>query len=195
MGSAGHKFIAHTKALSPRAQSKDGGYGPPPHPRVARPGQCYWPRSARRREVLIVTRVDSDRVLLGRRDRSRPPASAAVTRLLAVRADDQGRYYQFQGFAERRYLTLAYVWSISDVEAVLCLPEWHPRRPVRIPPRLLPADARSVGAWLRLRCDLSASSAGRLQPADLIATVDPSPDSIASPAIDPVARRAQAGEP
>jgi hypothetical protein len=184
MGSVGHKFIAHTKALSPRAQSKDGGYGSPPHPRIVRTGQCYWPRSARRRDVLIVRRVLDERVMLDRLDRREAPVRLSRARLLVVRADGQGRYYQFQGFLPRRYPTTAYVWSVSDTEAVLCLPEWHPSRPVRLPPRLLPADALTAGSWLRLRCDLSASSAGRLQVADLVAAPEPAVDSIAPPALD-----------
>jgi hypothetical protein len=176
MGSPGHAFIAHTKALSPRAQAKDGGYGPPPHPHAVRPGQRYWPRSARRRDVVTVKRVDFEQVVMGRPGgHGGPPIRITVARLLAVRADGQGRHYQFQGFVPRRYVTYAYVLSVADSEAVLCLPEWHPARAVCLLPRLLPDDGRVAGAWLRLRCDLSASSAGRLQPADLVTSAAPEP--------------------
>jgi hypothetical protein len=183
MGSSGHAFIAHTKALSPRAQAKDGGYGPPPHPRLARPGQRYWPRAARRREVMILRRVDGEHALMERPGSRQAPVRVTLARLLAVRADGQGRHYQFHGFAPRRYVTPAYVWSLGDAEAVLCLPEWHPGRAVRLPVRLLPPDARHAGAWLRARCDLSASSAGRLQVADLTSSAEPIQGSIAAAAI------------
>jgi hypothetical protein len=184
MGSPGHAFIAHTKSLSPRAQPKDGGYGPPPHPLVIRPGQRYWPRAARRRAVLVVRRVERERAVMDHPDHQQAPVRVTLARLLAPRADGQGRNYQFQGFSPRRYATCAYVWSVDGAEAVLCLPEWHPYRPVRLPLRLLPSDGRRDGAWLRLRCDLSASSAGRLQVADLVTWGSPELESILSPALD-----------
>jgi hypothetical protein len=173
MGSSGHAFIAHTKALSPRAQSKDGGYGRAPHPLRVRVGQCYWPRAGRQRDLLVVKRVERDRVLLVRPGDRRTVTRVASTALLALRSDGQGRRYQFQGFTPRRYDTSGYVWSLEGSNAVLCLPEWHPRRPVRLPGRLLPAEASRQGVWLQLRCDLSASSAGRLQPSDLVAALNP----------------------
>jgi hypothetical protein len=169
MGSPGHAFIAHTKALSPRAQAKDAGYGPPPHPLSARAGQHYWPRSGRRRVLLVVRRVERDRVILRSSGESAGSTSVTLRRLLAQRTDGQGRHYQFQGYSSRRYDTKAYVCSIVDGYAVLCVPEWHPRRPVRFPMRLLPDSGRNAGAWLVLRCDLSASTAARLQPSDLVA--------------------------
>jgi hypothetical protein len=165
MGSAGHAFIAHTKALSPPAQCKDGGYGLPPHPRSARAGQRYWPRADRVRDVLVVRRIDGDRVVVtGVEDRVR--RSLAVRRLLALRDDGQGRYYQFQGFLSRRYQTLVNVRTFVDDEVILRLPEWHPERDVHLPKRLLPAGSQYPGAWLTAFCDLSASSAARLQLAD-----------------------------
>jgi hypothetical protein len=112
-----------------------------------------------------------------------------LARLLAVRADGQGQYYQFQGFAPRRYDTRAYVWALDEREAVLCLPEWHPRRGVHLPVRLVPAEARTAGAWLRARCDLSASSAGRLQVADLVSWSKPEGGLLAVPALDELPRR------
>jgi hypothetical protein len=183
MGSSGHAFIAHTKALSPAAQPKDGGYGAPPHPVTIRAGQRYWPRAASRRAVLVVRRVERERVLLGTPENRQGTVRVTRTGLLAVRSDGQGRHYQFQGFAPRRYVTRAYVWSVDDREAVLCVPEWHPRRPVRLPARLVPADGRRAGTWLRARCDLSASSAGRLQLADLMAGAEPEPGSVLVPAL------------
>jgi hypothetical protein len=172
MASSGHAFIAHTKALSPSAQSKDGGYGLPPHPIAARSGQCYWPRAGRGRALLVVRALRDDRVKVARGDDTNAVTSLSARRLLAVRPDGQGVYFQFQGFVPRRYETSAYVWSVVDGDAVLCLPEWHPKRRVHLPARLLPPPARRAGAWLRLRCDLSASSAARLQTADLRAVPD-----------------------
>lgn len=173
MGSPGHAFIAHTKALSPAAQNKDGGYGAPPHPLVVRAGQRYWPRGTRRRTVLTVRRVVGDHVVVDAPRRGKAPVRLSEARLLAVRPDGQGAFYQFLGFATRRYVTCAYVWSVDDSCAVLCVPEWHPARAVRLPLRLVPPPARTEGAWLEVRCDLSASSAGRLQLADLVPREEP----------------------
>jgi hypothetical protein len=174
MGSSGHKFVAHTKSLSPAAQVKDGGYGLAPHPLRLRLGQVFWPRPPGRRRLLTVRRVLGPKVIvecISAKDE--PRATLSASRLLATRDDGQGRHYQFQGFLARRYATFACVWEVGAGEAVLCLPEWHPGRPVRIPDRLVPAEARTPGAWMRVNCDLSASSAGRLQIADLVATASP----------------------
>jgi hypothetical protein len=117
--------------------------------------------------VLIVTRVERDHALVVDPARKRILVRVSLSRLLALRDDGQGLDYQFQGFKPRRYSTVAFVWSLLGADAILCLPEWHPRRPVRIPARLLPDLGQGEGVWLSLTCDLSASSAGRLQPADL----------------------------
>jgi hypothetical protein len=137
----------------------------------------------------VVRRIEAERVVMQHPDPDRRPVQVALPRLLAVRPDGQGRHYQFQGYAARRYATCAYVWSVSEAQAVLCVPEWHPRRAVRLPLRLLPADGRRQGAWLQLRCDLSASSAGRLQVADLATAPAPPVDSISSPALDAPSNR------
>jgi hypothetical protein len=173
MASAGHAFIAHTKGLSPAAQTKDGEYGLPPHPLIVRAGQRYWSRGSRRREVLVVERVVGERVIVSILGDRRQRTSLAVTGVLATREDGQGRNYQFQGFSPKRYDTHAYVAAVEGPEAVLYVPEWHPRRRVRLPSRLLPATRRNTGGWLALRCDLSASSAARLQPSDLRPCEDP----------------------
>lgn len=181
MGSAGHHFISHTKALSPGAQAKDGGYGAPPHPVVVRPGQRYWPRSARRRVVITVRRVEGERALVERSE-TRAVSRVTLRRLLAVRDDGQGQHYQFQGFVPRRYQTWAYVWALEDGQAVVCVPEWHPKRAVRLPERLVPEPARYPGAWLRGRADLGASSAGRLQLSDFaVAGHPPETGTVAVP--------------
>jgi hypothetical protein len=185
MGPSGHAFIAHTKALSPRAQPKDGGYGLPPHPLSARAGQVYWPRGARTRRLLVVRSVRESRVVIAPADDRRAATTISIRRLMATRADGQGLHFQFQGFAPRRYDTNAYVWSMDADEAVLCLPEWHAGRPVRMPARLLPPAARHGGAWLKLRCDLSASSAARLQPSRLtVAAEHVAPPHLHRPGLD-----------
>ena len=184
MAASGHAFIAHTKSLSPGAQSKDGGYGPAPHPLAIRPGQRFWPRAARRREVLTVRRVASEHAMMDDPERGRGSVRVTLARLLAMRPDGQGLHYQFQGFAPRRYATCAYVWSVGKAEAVLCVPEWHPRRPVRLPLRLLPDDGRRPGTWLWVRSDLSASSAGRLQVAELVVWPEPRLERVEPPHID-----------
>jgi hypothetical protein len=83
-------------------------------------------------------------------------------RLLAVREDGQGRYFQFLGYTPRRYRAWAVVCEIGTVRARLVLPEWHPRRTVVLPLRLLPSRARIEGAWLELSADLSVCAPGQL---------------------------------
>jgi hypothetical protein len=183
MGSPGHKFISHTKALSPAAQTKDGGFGSPPHPLVARPGQRFWPRKGRRCRPFVIRTVTDEAVFGVRLDGDRDPVRVTVRRLLATREDGQGDHYQFQGWVPRRYTTYARVIDVSEPIAVLCLPEWHPRRPVALFASLLPVGAKRQGAWLALRCDLSVPSAGRLQPSELRPTSDPGMEIVHRPAL------------
>src|SRR5687768_3192183 len=86
MGSSGHAFIAHTKALSPPAQSKDGGYGEPPHPLAARPGQKFWPLVGKRKRAFSVRTVDEHKgMVIGRRlDEDNEPVRVTLARLLAT---------------------------------------------------------------------------------------------------------------
>jgi hypothetical protein len=184
VGSAGHAFISHTKALSPSSQVKDAGYGLAPHPLAARPGQRFWPRGGRRRRPFVIRRVHRQHGLGVRLDGNREPVRVSLARLLEVREDGQGRHYQFHGFTSRRYDTWAQVCRIEDGQAVLCVPEWHPRRPVRLPVSLVPEPGRSAGVWLRLRCDLSAPTAARLEPSDLTPGYDPGPGTVRRPSID-----------
>jgi hypothetical protein len=180
MGSAGHKFIAHTKSLSPRAQNNGAGYGLPPHPLAVRPGQRFWPRSGTSKRELTVRAIKGDRIV-GRHDGATAAVTVARSRLLLARDDGQGRWFQFQGFVSRRYPTVAHVHAVDERLATLCVPEWHPRRPVRIFRALLPAHADVPGAWLTLVCDLSAPSAARLQPARLAVAEPPSPAAVHAP--------------
>ena len=178
MGSRGHAFISHTKALSPASQSKDGGYGSPPHPLTVRAGQRYWPRRGRKRRPFVVRRVADGRVKGTRLDGQQEPVMVSVDRLLARRDDGQGLHYQFQGFAARRYETFAQVIELEERMGVLCVPEWHPCRPVPIFTSLLPRASREPGAWLAPRCDLSAPSAARLELSALRSAEDPGPERI-----------------
>jgi len=184
MASAGHKFIAHTKSLSPRAQSNGSGFGLPPHPLEVRPGQRFWPRSGQRKVEFVVRSLKGGQAVV-RQDGSTATATASLARLLAARDDDdQGRWYQFQGFVPRRYATLAMVYALDDRAVTLCVPEWHPRRPVHLFRSLLPAGAAAPGAWLALTCDLSAPSAARLQPARLLAVDAPPAGTFHPPRLD-----------
>lgn len=185
MGSAGHKFISHTKALSPAASVSDGGYGLPPHPLIARPGQRYWPRRGRRRRPFVIRRIAGDQALGVRLDGNREKVRVSIARLLTRRDDGQGQHYQFVGFTSRSYATHACVVGVEDGEAVLCFPEWHPRRRVYLFLSLVPEPARVAGAWLSLRCDLAASSGARLQPNTIEPAEDPGPGLIERPALEP----------
>ena len=191
MGAPGHKFIAHTKALSPRAGAASNAYGLPPHPLQARPGQRYWARTGTRRAAFDLERVTAAQAV-GRRESGGVAVSITLPRLLAVRdEDDQGRWYQFLGHRPRRYRkTLAHVVVRDERLAVLCVPEWHPRRPVLLFASLLPDGARDPGAWMTLTCDLSAPSGARLQPADLTPCAAPDPATVHAPALGDAAAAA-----
>jgi hypothetical protein len=129
----------------------------------------------------VVRRVEGAHVFGTRLDSEGDPVRVSVVRLLETRADGQGRYYQFQGFVSRRYVTWAYVARIDQQHAVLYVPEWHPGRPVALRLPLLPRDAREAGRWLSLRCDLSASTPARLQPSHFGVTRDPGPERLHRP--------------
>jgi hypothetical protein len=182
MGASGKRLAGHgarSKSKSPPAQSKDGGYGLPPHPAALRPGQRYAPRSGKMRGPFQIVRIDrlAARAIARRVEGDREFLNITARQLLALRGDGQGRHYQLQGFAPRRYRTYAVVVVISDDrQAVLVLPEWHPARPVHFPTRLLPSKTRSPGAWLRCTADLSQGRPAQLNLADLVRCDDPGPD-------------------
>lgn len=177
MAGAGKKLHgngARRKARSPAASVSDGGYGMPPHPVCLRAGQKYWPRSARRRRPFILGTVGRDGIVTARRvDGARERVTIAAVRLLQARADGQGGHYQFLGWTPRRYKTWAVVLTTGSPSATLVVPEWHPARPVTFPVRLLPQSAHRPGAWLVVRADLSASTAGRLSVAAMRHCEDP----------------------
>ncbi len=104
-----------------------------------------------------------------------------MERLLAVRADGQGQHFQFLGFRVRRYRTWAVIATVAEREVELILPEWHPRRPVRLARRLVPSAGRT-GVWLRVSADLSASNPGRLNVS--VAGICKEPAHLTMPASD-----------
>jgi hypothetical protein len=187
MGSSGHAFIAHTKALSPPAQSKDNGYGAPPHPLAIRPGQRFWPLSGRRRRPFAVRAVDADggRAVGRRLDGAGETVRVTLERLLALDDGGQGAHYRLLGFLPGRYTTWATVVALDADDAVLVLPEWHPARPARCPARLLPSDARAVGSWMRCTADLSQPRTARLGLTGLRPAEDPGPGLCHRPAWTP----------
>lgn len=127
------------------------------------------------------------------RDHERVTVSTA--RLAQTRPDGQGEHYQFLGWKPGRYLTWATVVTDGSSSATLALPEWHPERPVRFPSRLLPDDARRRGAWLRVRADLSASSAARLNLVPLAKCDAPVPRPVTAQERDSARESLLAAEP
>lgn len=113
--------------------------------------------------------------------RGRERVTVNTARLAQTRPDGQGEHYQFLGWKPGRYVTWAMVAADGPSSATLALPEWHPERPVRFPSRLLPDGARRSGAWLRVRADLSASSAARLNLVPLAACDDPGAEACHRP--------------
>jgi len=187
MGVRGKKILGlqHKKALSPGPQSKDAGWGNPPHPvRVVR-GMRFWPRAGKRRRPFEVRAIVGD-VIHGRRfdDDGGQHVRVTLARLLAVRDDGQGLHYQFGGYKPGRYRTHAVVHSLHRGRAVLVLPDWHPRRPVDFPLELIPGDAREPGCWLRCQADLSVASAARMNIARLVPCAPPLPGTVHLPAYD-----------
>jgi len=189
MGSAGHAFVAHTKSNSPAAQNKDGGWGPPPHPKRIVRGQEFWPRAGKRKRPLRVRTVRGDIVSAVRLDQDGGTARLSRLRLLAARDDGQGLHYQFCAYRPGRYPTHAYVHSVTAAGAVLVLPDWHPRRPFPFPAALIPREAREAGQWMRCQADLGAPSAARLNLSAIKACKAPAEDVCHAPAYTPPADR------
>jgi len=187
MGAAGKAFISHTKALSPPAQSKDGGYGTPPHPKRVLVGMRFWPRTGRRKRPFQLRSIRGNYALGVRIDGGGETVRVNVARLLATREDGQGAHYQFLGCPRRRYRTFATVHSVEADHAILVLPEWHPRRPVRLALELLPVETREPGAWLGCVADLGAPTAAQLNLSHLKLGRDPGPERCHRPALVPPA--------
>lgn len=185
MGVAGKKFLRldHSKSNSPAAQNKDGGWGQPPHPKMIRRGQQFWPRTGNKRRPFQVRTVRGDTVTGVRLD-DRETVRYSVSRPLEVRPDGHGRHHQFCAYNSGRYTTYAYVHSIQATTAILVLPEWHPSRPVQQPLAVIARAAREPGAWLRCQADLGAPSAARLNLAQLRPCRPPSADECHQPAYE-----------
>lgn len=181
MGSAGHAFIAHTKSLSPAAGPDAGGWGQPPHPRVVVAGQRFWSRRGKRKQCLTIRRVAGE-TAYGRRDDEKD-VTVKVARLLERRPDGEGAHYRFGGHLPRRYQTFATVCGLKGSEAILCLPDWHPARPVRLPAALLAPEMRQAGTWLSLSANLAAASGAQLEVANFEAAEDPGPGRLERPAV------------
>jgi hypothetical protein len=182
MGASGKSLFGHgarRRGRSPAASVSDGGYGSPPHPRRIRPGQRFSSRRGRNHDAIVVRRITASGVVSACRGEERVTVSTA--RLAQTRPDGQGEHYQFLGWKPGRYLTWATVVTDGPSLATLALPDWHPERPVRFPSRLLPDGARRSGAWLRVRADLSASSAARLNLVPLAPCDDPGAEACRRP--------------
>jgi hypothetical protein len=177
MGASGKKLQGHgqrRKATSPAASVRDGGWGNPPHPICARTGQKYWPLSGPRRRAFVVQSVSPDGAVCARRiDGKHERIKTTVERVIATCSSGEGRYYSFLAWMPRRYRTWAAVMEIAECYSTLVLPEWHPRRPISFPTRLLPSDARQPGAWLTLQADLSVAAGGQLNPSSLECCEEP----------------------
>jgi hypothetical protein len=113
---------------------------------------------------FVIHRVDRDGSARGKAlEGDMTAVNLSSKRLLAARPDGQGAHYQWHGWTPRRYRTVAQVVSCSDAQAILCLPEWHPGRPVAIPLRLLPQASREAGAWVWCDASLAEPTAGKLE--------------------------------
>jgi hypothetical protein len=178
MGAAGKKLRGHGarhKSNSPTATAATGGYAPLPHPRRVLTGQRYTPLKARRRRPFTITRqLKNGRVYAVKLDEQRERITLETARLLAVDDAGEGLHYRFLGYQPaRRYDTFAYLASLDPNTALLCLPDWHSQRLVRLPLVLLPDGTRRAGQWFRCTADLGQPTAGRLNIADLLACTDP----------------------
>ncbi len=177
MGGAGKKLPghgAHVKKKSPAAQSSDGGHGRPPHPLRLCPGQVFWSRAGRKcRGFMVIGNDEGGSVAMKRLDDTNDRVRISSARLLATDEDAQGKHYSFVKWSPRHYKTWAYVQAMEPSQAMLVLPEWHPRREVRLPTRLLSLTSQHEGSWVRVMADLSQPSAGALNLRVLDACEDP----------------------
>ena len=102
--------------------------------------------------------------------------AVSCERLLAAEGG-RGLHYRLAGYAKRRsgYRTVARLVAVDAGRALLCLPEWHPRRPVWLFADLLPGDAR-VGGWLSVQAHLDAVRPAHLQVHKLALCEPPEPE-------------------
>jgi hypothetical protein len=174
MAGAGSAWIKPKRRKDMRAT---GDYGPPPHPLRLRVGMRLWPRRAKRKVPITLTRIGpGDSVAGEREDPNRTRVSLSATRLLA-HDQHRGIHYAFAGFQPRPrgYRTTAHVIGLDGDRLWLNLPEWHPRRAVTVPAATIAPGLQQCGRLLRCRADLSAPTPGALnlhdfrdpQPSDL----------------------------
>lgn len=179
VGASGKKLSGHgarVKARSPAPTPADGGWGLVPHPVRVAPGQRFLPLHGGRRQFRVTNSLKNGRVLAVKADGRKERIELNAERLLAVNESGNGRHYRFIAYlAGRRYPTYAWVAVINAEAALLVLPEWHPRRPVRFPVRLIPKETRHPGTWLSCTADLGSTHGAALNLADLVACTDPGP--------------------
>jgi len=187
VGASGKKLSGHgarVKTRSPAPTPADGGWGRVPHPARVINGQRFMPLHGRgRRPFRVTSHRKSGRVFAVMVDGRQERIELSAERLIAVDERGNGRHYRFIAYlAGRRYRTYAWVAGIEAEHARLVLPEWHPRRPVRFPTRLLPDAARHEGAWLTCTADLGSAHGAALNLADLAVCADPGPKVCHRPA-------------
>jgi hypothetical protein len=197
MGATGSAWIKPKKRTGLQPESlKDV-----PHPRFVRPGQRYFPLDAgnRRKTAIRISRVPAgrDRCEGRREDGGGVPVRLAVSRLLLVTPEGDGRHYRFLGYASRAgYTTHAVVVDSSEAWIRMICPEWHPALPITVARGGVPAELRASGTWVACRGDLGAGAAARV---GLTAFRAPSrrfdPGIYPAPRIPATAARAPAGEP
>jgi hypothetical protein len=187
MGAAGKSLKgggARKRNRSPAATVSVGGWGAPPHPLTLRAGQRFFPRRGRQKVPFVIQRVDRDGRVRGKTlDGDISPINLSSKRLLVARPDGRGAHYQWHGWTPRRYRTLAQVVSCGVATATLCVPEWHPGRPVTIPTRLLPRESRAPGSWVSCEASLAEPTAGKLEVHVLDSAEAPEPGIYHPPAL------------
>src|ERR1700679_938271 len=177
MGASGKKLRGHGaphKQNSPAPTPASDGWEPVPHRRRVINGQRYSPHTGKRRRPFTVTsHLTSGAVFAVKVDGRQERVRLSAERLLAAGEDGLGTHYPFIAYtAARRYRTYAYLVSIEDRQAQLLIPDWHPRRPVRLPAALLPDGAREPGAWIACTADLGQAHGAKLNLAQLTACAD-----------------------
>ncbi len=186
MGSSGHAFLAHTKALSP-----------PPAPATAAGARrrTRWrcaPASATGRAPADASASSSSSASAARRSScsgSTAPRSAAVTRtrLLAVRDDGQGRHYAFGGCVPRALREPRDDRRDRRRGGGARRPRVASGAAGATAAAAAAARQRDAGAWYRVDADLGAPSAARLQLSGFTLVADPGAARVHRPRWEPPA--------
>lgn len=134
------------------------------HPARIRPGQRFFPRQGHRRLPATVRRVDGESIMVRVDDGSEKPL--ALDRLLAIREDGRGRFYQLLGWRPKSagYRTELEVLDISveRERCILRLPEWDPSVDLEQPLSILPDYLRNAGASGSCLANLASTSVAGL---------------------------------